>query len=107
VPERHGATLPPTAQAQDAGLPARGAMLAPDAELRSMFLVEAERACHRACTFCVMRRGEGAGMRLVSAERLTGTPARCRRPSGPTGRKQTLVDRFGATPINSERTLLT
>ena len=68
VPARHGTTLPPTAQS--ATLPARGGILAPDAELSGMFLVEPERGCHRACTFCVMRRGEGAGMRLVSAEAL-------------------------------------
>ncbi|MEC8423432.1 MAG: radical SAM protein, partial [Myxococcota bacterium] len=56
VPERDGVNLPPVAKAADDRLPARGSILAPEAELRDMFLIEGERGCHRQCTFCVMRR---------------------------------------------------
>jgi radical SAM superfamily enzyme YgiQ (UPF0313 family) len=35
-----------------------------------MFLIEGERGCHRACTFCVMRRSTNGGMRLVTPEAL-------------------------------------
>jgi radical SAM superfamily enzyme YgiQ (UPF0313 family) len=35
-----------------------------------MFLVEAERGCSRGCTYCVMRRGSGGGMRVVPMERI-------------------------------------
>jgi radical SAM superfamily enzyme YgiQ (UPF0313 family) len=69
VPER-GPRLPPLAKATDATLPARSAWLTPDAELSDMFLLEAERGCHRMCTFCVMRRTTNGGMRLVQAEHL-------------------------------------
>lgn len=65
IPERDGARLPALAKASDALLPARSAWIAPDAELSSMFLLEAERGCHRQCTFCVMRRSTQGGMRLV------------------------------------------
>lgn len=70
VPERHGSALPEVAKASDAHLPARGPILAPEAELRDMFLVEGERGCHRLCTFCVMRRTTNGGMRLVTPEHL-------------------------------------
>jgi len=72
VPERHGSTLPPVAKASDATLPARGPILAPEAELSDMFLLEGERGCHRQCTFCVMRRSTNGGMRLVTPERILG-----------------------------------
>ena len=35
-----------------------------------MFLIEAERGCHRGCTYCVMRRSTNGGMRLASPERV-------------------------------------
>ena len=70
VPERHGTRLPAVAKATDALLPARGRILAPEAELRDMFLIEGERGCHRTCTFCVMRRSTNGGMRLVTPERI-------------------------------------
>lgn len=70
VPERHGARLPAAARASERHLPARSAWLAPEAELSSMFLVEGERGCHRACTFCVLRRTTNGGMRLVEAAAL-------------------------------------
>lgn len=70
VPERHGTRLPAVAKATDAMLPARGRILAPEAELRDMFLIEGERGCHRSCTFCVMRRSTNGGMRLVTPERI-------------------------------------
>ena len=65
VPERHGTRLPAVAKATDALLPARGRILAPEAELRDMFLIEGERGCHRSSTFCVMRRSTNGGMRPV------------------------------------------
>lgn len=70
VPERHGSVLPEVAKATDALLPARGPILAPEAELSDMFLIEGERGCHRQCTFCVMRRSTNGGMRLVTPERV-------------------------------------
>lgn len=70
VPERHGSRLPAVAKASDATLPARGAILAPEAELRDMFLIEGERGCHRQCTFCVMRRSTNGGMRLVTPDSI-------------------------------------
>lgn len=80
VPERHGARLPPVARASDERLPARGPILAPEAELHDMFLVEGERGCHRQCTFCVMRRGTNGGMRLVEPDALLALlPAEARR----------------------------
>ena len=70
VPERDGARLPAVAKATDALLPARSRILAPEAELSDMFLIEGERGCHRGCTFCVMRRSTNGGMRLVTPERI-------------------------------------
>ncbi len=70
VPERDGVALPPVAKAVDDRLPARGPILAPEAELSDMFLIEGERGCHRQCTFCVMRRSTNGGMRLVTPERV-------------------------------------
>lgn len=72
VPSRHGVRLPPVAKAADDLLPARSSILAPEAELSSMFLLEGERGCHRACTFCVMRRSTNGGMRLVTPDRILG-----------------------------------
>jgi radical SAM superfamily enzyme YgiQ (UPF0313 family) len=60
----------PVARAEDARLPARSRIMSPDAELADMFLLEGERGCHRACTFCVMRRSTNGGMRLVTPEAL-------------------------------------
>jgi radical SAM superfamily enzyme YgiQ (UPF0313 family) len=70
VPEIDGSVLPSPAQADDTGLPAQGPILAPEAELRDMFLIEGERGCHRRCSFCVMRRGVQSGMRLYSPDRI-------------------------------------
>lgn len=72
VPERHGSRLPGVAKAGDALLPARSHILTPDAELTDMFLIEGERGCHRACSFCVMRRSTNGGMRLVTPEAILG-----------------------------------
>jgi radical SAM superfamily enzyme YgiQ (UPF0313 family) len=79
-PERQGELLPLVARASDALLPARSAILAPEAELSDMFLIEGERGCHRGCTFCVMRRSTNGGMRLVEPEHvLSYIPAEARR----------------------------
>lgn len=72
VPSLHGAKIPPVAQAPDALLPARSSILTPDSALPQMFLIEGERGCHRSCSFCVMRREAGGGMRVFSPERLLG-----------------------------------
>ena len=72
VPARHGEVLPAIAKASDRLLPARGPILAPEAELSDMFLIEGERGCHRQCTFCVMRRSTNGGVRLVSADAVLG-----------------------------------
>jgi radical SAM superfamily enzyme YgiQ (UPF0313 family) len=70
VPERTGCRMPLAAKATDANLPAHSRILAPDAELSNMFLIEGERGCHRMCSFCVMRRTTNGGMRLVTPERI-------------------------------------
>lgn len=80
VPRIHGERLPAIAAADDALLPAHSQILTPHTELRSMFLVEPERGCHRGCTYCVMRRSTNGGMRLVPPERVLGlVPERARR----------------------------
>lgn len=71
IPAVHGEALPRTAQCDDALLPASSAILTPNTELRSMFLVEPERGCSRGCTYCVMRRSTNGGMRLVPPDRLS------------------------------------
>ncbi len=65
VPELHGAAMPPIAKCDVALLPASSTIRTPDTELADMFLVEPERGCSRACTYCVMRRSTNGGMRLV------------------------------------------
>ncbi|HXI56731.1 MAG TPA: radical SAM protein [Polyangia bacterium] len=72
VPSIHGESLPAVAAVADSRLPAHSQIRTPHTELRDMFLIEAERGCHRGCTYCVMRRSTNGGMRLVSAERVLG-----------------------------------
>jgi radical SAM superfamily enzyme YgiQ (UPF0313 family) len=80
VPAIHGEKVPPIAAADDACLPAFAQILTPHTELSDMFLVEAERGCHRGCTYCVMRRSTNGGMRLASPERvLARIPTHARR----------------------------
>ncbi len=79
VPERDPEP-PPLARAAPALLPARARLRSPLAELSDMHLVEAERGCSRRCSFCVMRGGRAASMRIVPAERvLSSVPAEARR----------------------------
>jgi radical SAM superfamily enzyme YgiQ (UPF0313 family) len=68
VPSIHGERLPAVAKADDALLPARSTVVTPNTELRSMFLIEPERGCSRACTYCVMRRSTNGGMRKVAPD---------------------------------------
>jgi radical SAM superfamily enzyme YgiQ (UPF0313 family) len=70
VPELHGDELPEVAKCDDALLPARAAIRTPHTELSDMFLLEAERGCHRGCAYCVMRRSTNGGMRIVPMERI-------------------------------------
>ncbi|HEY0711013.1 MAG TPA: radical SAM protein [Polyangia bacterium] len=70
VPAVHGETPPPIAAAANHRLPAHSQIRTPHTELRGMFLIEAERGCHRGCTYCVMRRSTNGGMRLVTPERV-------------------------------------
>jgi len=80
VPSVHGERLPAIEAADDELLPARSQVLTPHTELRSMFLIEPERGCHRACTYCVMRRSTNGGMRLVAPDRVLAlVPERARR----------------------------
>jgi radical SAM superfamily enzyme YgiQ (UPF0313 family) len=72
VPDRHGAILPPVAKVDDALVPAYSAIRTPHAVLSDMFLVETERGCSRACTYCVMRRSTNGGMRLAPMETILG-----------------------------------
>jgi radical SAM superfamily enzyme YgiQ (UPF0313 family) len=70
VPVLHGEWMPPVAQADDSQLPAASFITTPESALSNMFLIEIERGCSRACSFCVMRRSTNGGMRLVSMERV-------------------------------------
>jgi radical SAM superfamily enzyme YgiQ (UPF0313 family) len=70
VPSVHGERLPPIAAADNACLPARSQIRTPHTELSNMFLIEAERGCHRGCTYCVMRRSTNGGMRTVEPARV-------------------------------------
>ncbi len=72
VPEIHGTELPASAKCADALLPAYAAIRTPHTELRDMFLLEAERGCHRQCQYCVMRRSTNGGMRIVPKETILG-----------------------------------
>lgn len=85
VPAVHGepgdaSGLVPIAKADDRRLPAHSQIRTPDTELSDMFLIEAERGCHRECTYCVMRRSTNGGMRKVPpAEVLRRIPGDARR----------------------------
>jgi radical SAM superfamily enzyme YgiQ (UPF0313 family) len=80
VPSIHGEHVPPIAAADNTCLPAYSQILTPHTELSDMFLVEAERGCHRGCTYCVMRRSTNGGMRLASCARvLARIPSHARR----------------------------
>lgn len=68
VPALHGSIMPPVEKAPERFLPARSQIVTPHTELRSMFLVEPERGCHRGCTYCVMRRSTNDGMRTFPME---------------------------------------
>lgn len=70
VPAHHGDELRPVAKAADECLPATSAIVTPEATLSDMFLVEAERGCSRACSFCVMRRSTNGGMRLADPDAI-------------------------------------
>jgi radical SAM superfamily enzyme YgiQ (UPF0313 family) len=70
IPSVDGEQLPKVARCEDSLLPATSAVLTPNTELRSMFLIEPERGCSRGCTYCVMRRSTNGGMRLVAPERV-------------------------------------
>jgi radical SAM superfamily enzyme YgiQ (UPF0313 family) len=70
VPSLHEERMPPIDKAADAMLPAFSQIITPHTELRSMFLIEPERGCHRGCTYCVMRRSTNDGMRIVKKERV-------------------------------------
>jgi radical SAM superfamily enzyme YgiQ (UPF0313 family) len=60
-----------------AWLPARSAIVTPDAELGGMFLVEAARGCPRRCAFCVMERSRFRP--VPAAEVLAHVPPHARR----------------------------
>ena len=80
LPHVHGETVPPVAQVRDELLPARSAILTPNAELSDMFMTEAARGCSRGCTYCVMRRSTNGGMRVVEPSViLEGIPEDARR----------------------------
>ena len=72
VPSIHGIELPDVAKCSDALLPAFAQIRTPNTELRDMFLIEAERGCHRQCQYCVMRRSTNGGMRIVDMDRILG-----------------------------------
>lgn len=69
VPTRNLAP-PAILASNDAELPAFASIVTDETELSGMFLVEAERGCHRGCTYCVMRRSTNGGMRLVEPKKI-------------------------------------
>ncbi len=73
VPSIHGERATAVIAASLSLLPAYSTILTPNTELSNMHLVESERGCHRACTFCVMRRSTNGGMRLCSPEQIIDT----------------------------------
>lgn len=80
VPDLHGDRLPAVARCDDSLLPAWAPIRTPNAELRDMFLLEAERGCSRACAYCVMRGSKSQGMRIVGRKRLLDlVPAQTKR----------------------------
>ena len=70
VPTHHGGVLPLVAKVDNAMLPAWAPIRTPHAVLSNMFLIEAERGCSRACTYCVMRRSTNGGMRIAPMDRI-------------------------------------
>jgi radical SAM superfamily enzyme YgiQ (UPF0313 family) len=70
VPAIHGERPPPILAASDAHLPAYSQIITPATELSDMFLIEAARGCSRTCSYCVMRRSTGRGMRKVEPEQI-------------------------------------
>jgi radical SAM superfamily enzyme YgiQ (UPF0313 family) len=70
VPSIHGDSLPPIDKASNQTLPAFSQIITPQTELRSMFLIEPERGCHRGCTYCVMRRSTNDGMRIFKKDEV-------------------------------------
>lgn len=85
VPSVHGDRLPPIDKTDDRDLPAFSQIVTPHTELRSMFLIEPERGCHRGCTYCVMRRSTNDGMRIVDKDRVLGLVPRHARRVGLVG----------------------
>ncbi|MEZ4273026.1 MAG: radical SAM protein [Myxococcota bacterium] len=73
VPSHHGDAMPAVAQCNDTHLPAHSAIFTEEAVLSNMFLLESERGCSRACSFCVMRRSTNGGMRLVAPQKIIET----------------------------------
>ena len=71
--------LPEPARAPDSFLPASSVIVTPHSEFADMTLVEVARGCHRTCGFCVLRKGEGPGMRLVAAEKVVSIGATAKR----------------------------
>ena len=65
-----GLPWPKVVKADTRLLPAWSQIVTPNTELRSMFLVEAERGCSRVCDYCVMRHTTNGGMRIVPKERV-------------------------------------
>ena len=70
VPDVHGDQMPDVGKCALETLPAYAAIRTPHTELRDMFLLEAERGCHRQCQYCVMRRSTNGGMRIVEMARI-------------------------------------
>jgi radical SAM superfamily enzyme YgiQ (UPF0313 family) len=72
VPSVHGDEMPGNAKVDNALLPAFSAIRTPHTELADMFLIETERGCSRACSYCVMRRSTNGGMRIVPKDVILG-----------------------------------
>jgi radical SAM superfamily enzyme YgiQ (UPF0313 family) len=70
IPSIHGETPGASSVAPDACLPGHSQIVTPNTELGNMFLIEPERGCSRGCAYCVMRRSERTGMRLLAVERV-------------------------------------
>jgi radical SAM superfamily enzyme YgiQ (UPF0313 family) len=80
VPAIHGEMPAERLAVSNERLPATSQIITPNTELTDMFLIEVARGCSRGCSYCVMRRSPGRGMRLVPAERILSLiPAEARR----------------------------
>jgi radical SAM superfamily enzyme YgiQ (UPF0313 family) len=72
IPAIHGEELRPREVCDNSKLPAFSQICTLNTELSDMFLVEGVRGCAHTCAYCVMRRSNKSGMRIVPKETILG-----------------------------------